>query len=137
MLSTRQNLAFRCPRASQLLSNDHTRDILEVFEALVENSFGCLYVASAPHEEIQYVAILLDRSPQSMLLAPAREEDARPSPMCRHNAGGDNAVHAQRFVHSSNPIAGPFQNAPRSRVAPKALPHPAQLSEKRKDNPTA
>jgi hypothetical protein len=75
MLYARQNLAFRRTIASQLISHDHTRDVLEFFEELPEKSFGSLFVASALHQDIQYVAILIDRSSQIMLLAPDREED--------------------------------------------------------------
>jgi hypothetical protein len=75
MLHARQDLAFRCPIASQLISNDHAWDVLQFSQELTEKSFGSLFIASALHQDIQHVTILIYCSPQIMLLAPDRKEN--------------------------------------------------------------
>ncbi len=73
MLHTRQNLPFSRSITLQLIGDDHAWHIHESFEQLAEKSFRCFFVASALHQDIQHVAILIHGSPEVMLLASNRE----------------------------------------------------------------
>src|SRR5258708_40081718 len=122
MLHARQDFAFRCSIALQLISDDDVWDILHLLEQPAEESFRRLFVPSSLHQDIQHVAILIYRS-QGMVLAPDCEEDARPYATYPHSEGDDGAVHWRRSAQTSNTIARPFHSSRRSHIAPEALPH--------------
>jgi len=46
VLYARQNLAFGRAIAPQLIGNDYTRNIVQLFEEFAEKAFGRLFVAS-------------------------------------------------------------------------------------------
>jgi hypothetical protein len=54
---------------SQLVRNDHPWDVLEPFEQFSKKLLGCIFVASALHEDIQDVAVLINRSPEGVRFA--------------------------------------------------------------------
>src|SRR5258708_916064 len=64
MLHARQDLAFGRAIALQFISNDHSRDVLQPFEKLAEELFCGVLAASALHQNIKHVAILINSSPQ-------------------------------------------------------------------------
>jgi hypothetical protein len=72
-----------------------------------------------------------------MSLATDREEDLVQMPLVATTRATTAQFIGVRLPKCANPIAAPFHSSRRSRVVPKALPHHAQLSEKRKDNHTA
>lgn len=78
MLYAWQNLSFRRSIALQFIRNDHTRYVVQLFEELTKEALSGMFVASALHQDIQHVAILIHRSPEVMLLASNRENDPRP-----------------------------------------------------------
>src|SRR5947209_12828546 len=69
MLHSRQDLTFGCPITLQLIGDNHAWRIRESFEQFPKESCGCFFVASALHQDIQHVAILIDRSPKEVFLA--------------------------------------------------------------------
>jgi hypothetical protein len=79
MLHARQDPAFGSSIALQLISDDHARHLLQPYAQLAEKSLGSMLVASALHEDIQYISLLIHRSPQRGSFATDREEDARPA----------------------------------------------------------
>jgi hypothetical protein len=73
MFDAWQDFTFRRTIALQFISDDDARDVVQSFEQLAEKSLSRLFVASALHEDIQDVAILIPGSPEGMLLAADRE----------------------------------------------------------------
>ena len=69
MLDTGKKLLLRRPIAGQLVGDDHARDVLKYFEKLAKKSLRSLFVASALNQDVQHVAMLIDGSPQRVLLA--------------------------------------------------------------------
>jgi hypothetical protein len=65
----RQYLAFGCTVTFQLIRNDDPRYVLQPFEQLTEKLLRRLFVASALHEDIEDVVVLVDSAPEVM--APA------------------------------------------------------------------
>jgi hypothetical protein len=63
MLHSWQYLAFRSPIPLQFVSNDHARHVLRPFEQFPKESLGGPFVASALHQDIKHVAILINGSP--------------------------------------------------------------------------
>ncbi len=47
MLHPRQDFAFRCTIAPELISNNHSRDVLQSFEQLTKEAFRRFFVPSA------------------------------------------------------------------------------------------
>src|SRR5258708_38407648 len=75
VLYARQNLAFGRRIALQFIGDDHAWDVLEPYAELAEKTFGGFLVASALHQDIQYIAVLVHCSPKVMSLTTDREED--------------------------------------------------------------
>jgi hypothetical protein len=108
MLHTRQDLAFRRRITLQLIGDDHAGNVLQPYAQFAEKSFGGLLVAAALDQDIEYIAILVDRSPEGMPLALDRKEDAHPSATCRHNEAAAAAIHWRRSAQTSGTTAEPF-----------------------------
>jgi hypothetical protein len=101
MLHTGQDLAFRRTIASQFIRNDHARDILQFFqERGAKNRSAAFLLRRLCDPYIEYVAILIYCSPQIMLLAFDRKENARPYAICPHSEGDDGAVHWRRSAQT-------------------------------------
>jgi hypothetical protein len=81
VLHARQDFAFRRAITLQLISDDDARNVLRPFEKLVEKAFGSFLVASALHQNVQDIAVLIHGSPQVMFLATDREEDLVQMPL--------------------------------------------------------
>src|SRR5258708_24722982 len=75
MLHARQDFASRRAITLQLIRDDHARNVLQPFEKLTEKSLGSILVASALHEDVEDIAVLVHCSPQVMPLATDREKD--------------------------------------------------------------
>ena len=75
MLHAWQELAFRRPINLQFVSNDHARHVLQPFEQFPKESLGSLFVASALHQDIKHVPILINGSSQRVFLPPDRQYD--------------------------------------------------------------
>ena len=68
MLDTRQHLALRSPVACEFVGDEHTRDVGAAFQEFAEEFPGCGLVSSALHKNIEHDALLINRSPEIMLL---------------------------------------------------------------------
>jgi hypothetical protein len=79
MLHARQDLAFGCSIALQLIGDDHPWDVVESFEELAKKTFRRVCVPSALDKDIQHVAVLIDGSPQIRPFPIDGEKDARPA----------------------------------------------------------
>src|SRR5258708_20442285 len=75
MLHSRQDFAFRCSITLQLACDDHSRHVVQAFEALEKECLGGVLVAAALAPDIKQIAILIHRSPEVMLFASKREND--------------------------------------------------------------
>jgi hypothetical protein len=73
MLHPRQDFAFRRTIALQFVGNDHTRRVLQFLKQLAKQSFGSFFVPPALNQNVKHVSILIDRSPERVLLATNRE----------------------------------------------------------------
>lgn len=69
MFHTGQNFSFRYSITGQFVGDDHARNIFQSLEELAKELLCGLLVASALHQDIKYVAILVNRSPQIVPLA--------------------------------------------------------------------
>src|SRR5512135_890453 len=68
MLHPRQDFAFRRTIALQFVSNDHTRRVLQFLKQLAKKSFGGFFVFSTLNQDVKHVSILINRSPEIVLL---------------------------------------------------------------------
>src|SRR5260221_2464324 len=75
MLHARQELAFRRTIAPELISDDDTWNIWEPFEELAEKSFGSFFVSAALDEDVEHVAVLINGSPEEVLLSTNGKHD--------------------------------------------------------------
>src|SRR5258708_17860554 len=80
MLHAWQDFAFRSSITLQLISDDHPRRVLQPFEKLAKKSLGCLFIALALDQDIEYVSVLIDSSPQIMPLPTNTEKNLIPVP---------------------------------------------------------
>ena len=69
MLHARQHLLLRCLVAAKLVRDDHAWHIATALEQFPEELPRCSFVATALHQDIQHVPILIDRSPQVLRLS--------------------------------------------------------------------
>ncbi len=69
MLNTRYDLLLCCLVAPQLVRDEHAWNILRALEQLAEHFLGSSLVSSALHQDIQYVAVLIDCPPHVLRLA--------------------------------------------------------------------
>jgi hypothetical protein len=75
VLHARKELAFRCSVAGQLVGGDHPWHVVQAFEQFAEELLGSVLVASALHQDIQYIAILINGPPQRVPLPIDCEKD--------------------------------------------------------------
>jgi hypothetical protein len=114
MLHTRQDLAFGRSRALQVIRADHAWHIVQSLEELAEKLLGSMLVALALDQDIQHVAVLIDRSPQIVSRHGSRGR-LHPSAPGHHNAEAA-AMHWRRSAQTSGTTAEPFH---RSRQSPR------------------
>jgi hypothetical protein len=69
MLDAGQALAYRGIVASQLISDDHSRDVREAIEPLAEELFRSCLIPAALHEDIEDVPVLIDGTPEIVACA--------------------------------------------------------------------
>ena len=71
----RQDLPLGGLVALELVCDDHPRDVRQALEQLAEAFLGRVLVASTLHEDVEDIAVLIDRSPQVLGLAIDLEEN--------------------------------------------------------------
>src|SRR5205823_4409664 len=64
VLHARQDLTFRRSIPFQLIGDNHTRNVLQSFEKLAEKSLRRFLVASALHEDVESIAVLVHCPPK-------------------------------------------------------------------------
>ena len=74
MFDPRQYLALGCAITFKLIRNDDPRDVLQPLEQLTEKLLRRLFVASALHQDIEDVVILVDSAPEVMALTVDRQK---------------------------------------------------------------
>src|SRR5262245_5687901 len=122
MFHTREALSLRRLVAFELVRDEYPRHIRQPLQQLAEKLLCRLLITTALDENIQDVAILIDRSPQIMPLPLDRQEDlvqmplvARagtpatqligiglaelPAPLADGLVGHDHATDEQKFFH--------------------------------------
>src|SRR5215475_2447075 len=70
----RQDLALRRTVALQLIRDDDPWHVLEPLQKLAEKLLRRLLIASALHEDIEHVIVLIDSAPQVMALPVDRQK---------------------------------------------------------------
>ena len=98
MLHPRQDLAFRCSIALQLIGDDHAWNVLKPFEEFAEKPFGRVLVASALHEDIQHIAILIYGPPEVVRFPVDLQIHAHPGAICHRSKGDDGATRWHTFA---------------------------------------
>jgi len=68
VLHSSKDLPLRRTIASQLIRNDHPRHVRQSLQQPAKELLGGVHVAPALHQDIQYMAILIDGAPQVMAL---------------------------------------------------------------------
>src|SRR5215510_3060058 len=71
----RENLALRRAIAFEFIGDDHAWDVEHAFEELAEELLGRVLIASALHENVEDVVVLIDGPPQVMPLTIDCQED--------------------------------------------------------------
>ena len=75
MLDARHDLHLGSGIALQLVSDQHARHVGQALEELAKESFGCLPVPPTLHQDINGMAVLIDRAPEVMVRALNRQHD--------------------------------------------------------------
>src|SRR5690348_13891461 len=74
MLNPWQDFAFGRPITSEFIRDNHSRHVLQLFEQLAEKFLGGLFIATALHKDIEHITLLIDGSPEEVLLPTNRED---------------------------------------------------------------
>src|SRR5258708_17695173 len=98
MLHPWQDLAFRCSVTFQFIGDDHPWHVLQTFEELAKKTFCRLLVASALHQNIKHVAMLIHRSPKIVRFPVDLQIHAHPYAICRRSEGDDGATRWRTFA---------------------------------------
>lgn len=69
MLDTRDDLRFCCGIALQLIGDQHPWCVTQALEELAEKAFCCLPVAPTLHQDIEHMTVLIDCTPEIVVLA--------------------------------------------------------------------
>ena len=69
MLDRCQQLAVGDLVAAEFVGDDHPRHVLQVFEQRAEESFGGHRISAGLDQNVEHVAVLVDRAPQVVLRA--------------------------------------------------------------------
>jgi len=69
MLDRCQQLAVGDLVAAEFVGDDHPRHVLQVFEQRAEESFGGHRISAGLDQNVEHVAVLVDRAPQLVLRA--------------------------------------------------------------------
>ncbi len=69
MLDRCQQLAVGDLVAGEFVGDDHPRHVLQVFEQRAEESFGGRRISAGLDQNVEHVAVLVDRAPQVVLRA--------------------------------------------------------------------
>jgi hypothetical protein len=75
VLYAREQLALRRAIAFEFSGDDHAWHVEQAFEELAEGPLGGVLIASALHENVEDVVVLLDSAPQGMPLTTDGQED--------------------------------------------------------------
>src|SRR5688572_19975993 len=81
MLHTGHHLTLGRPIALQFIRDDHARDIPQALEPLAKEFLGRGLIAMPLHENVQDMAILIDRPPQIMTLTLDCQKDLIEMPL--------------------------------------------------------
>src|SRR5258708_25755907 len=123
MLHSRQDLAFGCSIALQLIGDDHAWNVLELFEQLAKKPLRRLLIAPALHQDIEHVAILIHSPPKVMSLATDREEDLVHMPLVATTRATTTEFIGVRLPERANTIVALFHSSRQFRDALEALQH--------------
>jgi len=102
MLHTGQNLPFGRGITGQFVRDDHARHVFQTLKQLAEEAFGRLLVAPALHQDVEYISVLIHRSPEVVPLAVDGEKDLVQMPLVTTAR----ATTAHRFVGQSDASLG-------------------------------
>ena len=72
---TGKKLSASSSVATQLVGYDHSRHVSQTLQELEEEALCCPLVAAFLHQDVKYVAVLIDRPPQVTTLAVDGDED--------------------------------------------------------------
>src|SRR5262249_62375091 len=74
MLDARQDLALGRAVALELVCHDHPRNVSQALQQLAKEPLGCGRVAPALDQNVEYISLLVDRTPKILLLAADADE---------------------------------------------------------------
>jgi hypothetical protein len=81
VFDARQHLPFCCTTAFQLIGDDDLWDIVAAFEELAEELLGGLLIPPTLDQNVEDMAVLIDRSPQIMMLTLDCQKDLIQMPL--------------------------------------------------------
>lgn len=108
MLDARQDLAFGSSVALELISNDYPWHRVQLFKQLAKKSLRSFFVASALHQNIEHIPVLIHRSPEIVCFPVDLQVHAHPYAMYHRNEGDGGTIHLRRFARISSTTAAPF-----------------------------
>ncbi len=71
----RQKLSASCPVATQLVGYDHARHVAYTLQEFHEEALCRPLVTAFLHQNVEYIAVLIDRPPEVTTLAVDADED--------------------------------------------------------------
>jgi len=74
MLDARQDLALGGGIALELVCHDDPRNVSQALQQLAKEPLGCGRVAPALDQNVEYISLLVDRTPKIVLLAADADE---------------------------------------------------------------
>src|SRR6476469_5573924 len=108
--------------APQLVSHDHSREVLQTLQKPPEEALGGVGIAPGLNEDVQHNAILIDGAPEVMLHALDPDEDfvhvpliAWPRPAAAQAVGETRTLHQRRTVSQETRIPRSARSSSASR----------------------
>jgi len=74
VLDPGQDLPLGGSVAAQFVRHDHTGNVLQALQQLLEEALGCLRVAPTLHQDVEHGAVLVDRALQIVQFATEADE---------------------------------------------------------------
>jgi hypothetical protein len=137
MLHAREDLAFRRSITPQFIGDNHTWDVLELFEELPKKAFRRLLVSSALDKDIQHIAILVHGPPEIVRFPVDLQVHFIQVPCVATTRTATTQFIGIRLPELQTPLSHGFITHDHSSLCVARSSTSRKLSEKRKYNQTA
>jgi hypothetical protein len=108
MVHPGQHLPLSSPVALRFIGDDHPRDVRRAFAQLTEEFLGGFLVALALHQDVEDVAVLIDRPPEVMPLSTHRAKHLVEVPRVTRSGAPATPLICVRLAKFATPLADRF-----------------------------